>query len=435
MESTHQFIGRIKNTVIIFAIGIAICFTNESLAQLTKRALFLGNSYTYYNDLPQLTVDIAFSAGDTLIVESNNPGGYTFEGHLGNTTSMGFIQEGNWDFVVLQQQSQMPAFPLPQVEVETFPFATQLNDSILAHSPCAETVFFMTWGRENGDQQNCANWPPVCTYEGMDDLLSERYMMMAEMNQGVVSPVGAVWRHLRENHPDIDLFSSDGSHPSTAGSYVAAICFYTTFFQKSPLDALFDYTVDNAQEATIRQVVYDLVFLQASDWYVGSWNPTADFTLSPVNSSEFTLTNTSQFADNFFYSIDGTNWVELTEPAVNITISEPGDYEISLIAQRCELNDTTTQTLQVSPNSVPMLNELDFNLYPNPTRDLLTIEIAGGYTCNEIIILNALGEIVLHIDTPFSGAFTTDLRSLQTGVYTIQVFTNRGVLAKQVNVN
>ena len=435
MESTHQFIGTIKNTVIIFAVGIGICFTNESLAQLTKRALFLGNSYTYYNDLPQLTADIAFSAGDTLIVASNTPGGYTFEGHLGNTTSMEFIQEGNWDFVVLQQQSQMPAFPLAQVEVETFPFATQLNDSILAHSPCAETVFFMTWGRENGDQQNCANWPPVCTYEGMDDLLYERYMMMAEMNQGIVSPVGAVWRYLRENHPDIDLFSSDGSHPSTAGSYVAAVCFYTTFFRKSPLEALFDYTVDNAQEITIRQVVHDLVFLQASDWYVGNWDPTADFTLTPINSSEYTLTNTSQFADNFFYSIDGTNWVELTESTTSITITEPGDYEISLIARRCGISDTTIQTLQVSPNSVSMLSELDFKLYPNPTKDFLTIEIPDGFTCDQIVVLNALGEIVLHIETLFSNDFKMDFRALQTGMYTVQAFTNRGVLAKQVNVN
>jgi hypothetical protein len=84
---------------------------------------------------------------------------------------------------------------------------------------------------------------------------------------------------------------------------------------------------------------------------------------------------------------------------------------------------------------VHLLNELDFNLYPNPTRDLLTIEIPDGYTCNEIVVWNALGEIALHIDTRFSGTFTMNLLSLETGMYTVQVFTNRGVLAKQVNVN
>ena len=50
----------------------------------------------------------------------------------------------------------------------------------------------MTWGRENGDQSNCQSWPPVCTYEGMDDLLRERYMIMANDNNALVAPVGAV---------------------------------------------------------------------------------------------------------------------------------------------------------------------------------------------------------------------------------------------------
>jgi hypothetical protein len=435
MESANHRYRIIKQGVVFFILTVWTALHSTCEAQSLKRALFLGNSYTAYNNLPQLTADVALSAGDTLEVAYSTPGGYTFEGHLGNSSSMNLVNQGNWDFVVLQQQSQMPAFPIAQVEVETFPFATQLNDSILAHSPCAETVFYMTWGRENGDQQNCANWPPVCTYEGMDDLLYERYMMMAEMNQGVVSPVGAVWRYLRENHPDIDLFSSDGSHPSTAGSYVAAVCFYTTFFRKSPLETSFDFTADNAHEATIRQVVHDLVFLQLSQWYIGDWDPMASFNLSPISSSEFTLTNTSQFADNLFYSIGGTNWVELTESTTPITISEPGDYEISLIAQRCGISDTTTQTLQVSPNSVLLLNELDFNLFPNPTQDILNIEIPDGYTCNEIVVLNALGEIALHFDARFSGTFAMDFRSLQTGIYTVQAFTNQGVLAKQVKVN
>ncbi len=435
MESTHQSIGRIKKTAFIIVVAVGICFTNTSFAQLSKRALFIGNSYTAYNNLPQLTSDVALSAGDTLVVASNTPGGYTFEGHLGNTASMNLIDEGNWNFVVLQQQSQMPAFPLAQVEVETFPFATQLNDSILAHSPCAETVFYMTWGRENGDQQNCANWPPVCTYEGMDDLLRERYLMMAEMNQGVVSPVAVVWRFLRENHPDIELFSSDGSHPSPAGSYVAALCFYTTFFRKSPLNALYDYTIDNTQESTIRQVVHELVFLQPTDWYVSNWDPAAEFTVTPVNATDFVLTNNSVNADIFSFSIDGINWVELTETATSIAINEPGDYEISLIAQRCGLSDTATQILQVSPSLVVAHHEMDFTIYPNPAKDLVTIVIPKTLSCNGIQVLNTLGEIVYRLDATFTESFAMDCRALTSGIYTVRVFTNRGVISKQLKVH
>ena len=58
--------------------------------------------------------------------------------------------DGNWDFVVLQEQSQYPSFPLWQVEQEVFPYANQLNELIHEYNECGNTVFFMTWGRKMG---------------------------------------------------------------------------------------------------------------------------------------------------------------------------------------------------------------------------------------------------------------------------------------------
>jgi len=138
-------------TFIILSLLIS-----SSVAAQAKRALFLGNSYTTYNSLANLTVDVSASAGFELEVASNTPGGATLEGHSTNTNSLGLIQQGNWDFVVLQEQSQRPSFPYTQVQEDVFPYATTLNDLILASNECAETVFYMTWGRENGDDSNCA---------------------------------------------------------------------------------------------------------------------------------------------------------------------------------------------------------------------------------------------------------------------------------------
>ena len=173
----------------IFISLILLVVVYNTNAQ-TKRALFLGNSYTNVNNLPQLTSNAALSAGDTLIVDKNTPGGYTLEGHSTNTTSLNKIMQGDWDFVVLQEQSQRPSFPISQVQQDVFPYANQLDSIINAYNSCAETVFYMTWGRKNGDANNCQFWPPVCTYEGMDSLLNLRYMMMADMNDAIASPVG-----------------------------------------------------------------------------------------------------------------------------------------------------------------------------------------------------------------------------------------------------
>ena len=234
--------------------------------------LFLGNSYTASNNLPNIISTIANSVGDYLYPESNLIGGATLQAHVNNTNSNNLIINGAWDYVVLQEQSQYPSFPLWQVEQDVFPYAAQLNQLITDYNNCGQTVFFMTWGRENGDANNCPNWPPVCTYEGMDDLLHERYMMMANDNGAFVSPVGAVWRYIRDAEYNIDLYSPDESHPSLLGSYVAGVCFYTTLFQKNPLSIPWnkEWNILESDTEIIHEVVKIVVYDNLEDWNVTS---------------------------------------------------------------------------------------------------------------------------------------------------------------------
>lgn len=405
-------------------VFIVLAYCAPAFGQEFKRALFLGNSYTNYNNLPQLTANVALSAGDTLEVGSNLPGGYTFENHMSNMTSMDFIAEGTWDFVVLQQQSQMPAFPLAQVEVETFPFAVQLNDAILSANPCAETVFYMTWGRENGDQQNCANWPPVCTYEGMDDLLRERYLMMAEMNQGIVSPVGAVWRYLRENHPGIQLFASDGSHPSPEGSYAAALSFYTCLFRKSPLNTHYDYTIADSTEAIMRNAVHEVVFNQFSEWYVGSWDPVAAGTVEQSGANEFLLVNNSSFANEISFSLDGGPWNAMTEESAILTISEQGSHSIELIASACQRTDTTVIAFDFIPNRILEQATFAHRLFPNPAQNSFHVEIPSELIWNRLLITDVYGKTIPCTYKADSKGITFDCSSLPEGTYHVSIIGN-----------
>ena len=234
--------------------------------------LFIGNSYTASNNLTNIISSIATSMGDNLNTESSLLGGATLQLHASNSNTNDLIMGGNWDYVVLQEQSQYPSFPLFQVEQDVFPYATQLSELINEYNDCGEIVFFMTWGRENGDQGNCPNWPPVCTYEGMDDLLRERYLIMANDNNALISPVGAVWRFIRDSEYNIDLYSQDGSHPSFLGSYVAAVCFYTTLFQKDPLEIPWsaDFGVSESDAELINEVVKIVVFDNLGEWNIES---------------------------------------------------------------------------------------------------------------------------------------------------------------------
>ena len=256
-----------KNSATKTAVLIALfaLLYLPSRAQQSLRAFFAGNSYTSVNDLPRMVADIAHNMGDELIYTSNTPGACTFELHCSNA-SMDKICQGGWDFVVLQEQSQLPAFPIEMVEEMVYPFAKQLVDSTYAFNPDGEAMFYMTWGRKNGDTEFGPMYPMMSTYEGMDSLLYARYMYMAETNDASVCPVGRVWHYLRDTHGEIELYTPDESHPSLAGSYAAACAFYTMMFGRDPHGITYDAGLGMKNAGIIRSAVHDVVYDSLWKW-------------------------------------------------------------------------------------------------------------------------------------------------------------------------
>jgi len=347
-----------------------------SAQPISKKVLFIGNSYTYVNNLPQMVADVTASAGDTLFFDSNSIGGYTFQQHSSNATTITKICSGNWDYVVLQEQSQLPSFPISQVEVECFPYARKLDSMINANNPCGETVFFMTWGRKNGDASNCSMWPPVCTYNGMDSLLSLRYRMMTESNDAILSPVGAVWHYIRQNLPSIELYSADESHPSVAGSYAAACCFYSALFRKDPTLITFNSSLSVAEAQNIRNAVKLIVYDSLMNWHIGEYDPSASFSYAVSGAQQVTFTNSSAHADSFSWNFGDAG----TAVDVNPTHTYPmdGTYTVTLVADRCGLQDTTEQVINVTPMAVANENQSiagSWSIYPNPAQSALTVKI------------------------------------------------------------
>jgi hypothetical protein len=228
--------------------------------QAIKKVYFIGNSYTAYNDLAGITQYIGASHGDTFEVNTRAPGGMTFNLHSIAPDLYTELRNGQYDAVILQEQSQIPSLPLSQVESMCFPYAKLLVDSIRTINPKCKIVFYTTWGRENGDQQNCPNWEPVCTFQGMNELLRQRYQQMAKDNKSKAAPIASVWRDLRDT-TNLQLYSGDGSHPSIQGSIVAAATIYATLFSKQ-LNSNIQLQAINAQQKyqifnTVNKVISD----------------------------------------------------------------------------------------------------------------------------------------------------------------------------------
>jgi PKD repeat protein len=396
----------------IFLISLLAIFT---VTAQTKRVLFIGNSYTGVNNLPNLTQQVAASAGNTLIADSNTPGGYTFQGHSTNTTTLQKIQLGNWDFVVLQEQSQIPSFPIDYVTTNCYPFATQLNNTILQYNPCAETVFYMTWGRQNGDSQNCATNPPVCSYEGMDDLLRARYTEMANTNQAILSPVGAVWRYLRTNYPTLNLYSGDGSHPSIEGSYAAACTFNTILFRNNPELITFNSTLSVSDATIIKNAVKSVVYDNLQTWNVGNYDTTASFTSNLVSNLQYQFTNTSTNATSYLWDFgDGTTSTDVNPTHTYTTIE---NFNVVLTATNCGTNKLANEFINLL--SIDEFKTSEFLMYPNPVTDIIHLNLKEEK--NEISIYNSVSQLVLKT----KNTNKIDVSEFAAGIYFIKISTEK----------
>lgn len=419
-----------RKSILFVTIVLFICNNAISQNPQTKRVLFIGNSYTYVNDLPQMLADVAQSLGDSVYFESSTPGGYTFQQHTTDATTLSKINSGNWDYVVLQEQSQRPSFPQSQVEQEVFPYARILDSIINLANPCVETVFYMTWGRKNGDASNCQYWPPVCTYEGMDALLRERYMVMADSNKAIVSPVGAVWNYLRKNNPTIELYSSDESHPSVAGTYAAALSFYSVIFQKDPSQSPFTaqlnlYESDNVKNA-VKAVAYDSL----SYWNVGKYQPQAIYCFV-ITGNRVSFNNHSQNADSYLWEFGDGSTSALDNPTHTYTAN--GTYTVKLIASKCPLADTNTQTVIIIGVGVEEEGTSLFRIYPNPVKDLLNIATSKELGQEiEISVFDEKGKKLMQEPAQcFSeGLFKINVSSLLSGVYILQIRSIRDEIYK-----
>lgn len=267
---------------------VVLCFVSlfNLSAQEIKKVLFIGNSYTHVNDLPTLVRNLSLSMGEEISCESITPGGARFMTHAQNSNVISKLQEGNWDFVVLQGQSQEVAFPDGQFFDEVYPYARELDSLAKVFNPDVKVLFYMTWGYRYGDQVNCQYYPPFCTYESMSLRLKTNYCLMANDFSSWVSPVGAAWSYSIANKPELVLHSSDNSHPSIQGSYLAACCFY---IMMSGNNVVSDYLPSgvSAEDGEFLQNVANRVAFDSIDYWKNQTASLEEIALS--NEDVFTI--------------------------------------------------------------------------------------------------------------------------------------------------
>lgn len=258
--------------VTLFACASILHAARPSTPAKPLRVLFVGNSYTYVNDLPAMIAALARADRGAPRIEPSRVlmGGAHLQWHWTGkgrgqkpvkTHARAEIEKGAFDVVVIQEQSQMPVVA-PQVTVK---YAALLCQA--ARKRGARPVMFMTWARK-GDMKDPRGGKPAMTPEAMQAGLARTYIEAARAGQAAVAPVGLAWAAVRKARGALALHKGDGSHPSPAGSYLAACVFHAVLTGRSPvgLPAKLTATVKGKNRTLANIPAADAALLQKTAW-------------------------------------------------------------------------------------------------------------------------------------------------------------------------
>jgi hypothetical protein len=198
--------------------------TDTPTISAPARVLFIGNSITFFNDLPEMFAELARSGGHEVEAAMSAEGGWTLSDHAASAMTLDKIEQGNWGFVVLQEQSAIPSIADRRSQ-EMYPAVRLLHERI--EDSGADTILFMTWAHRDG-------LPGVGDCADMQAQLEAGYVDIATELDAMVAPVGIAWQHAVGQDPQLDLWQTDGLHPGREGTYLAACVFYAVIFLQSP---------------------------------------------------------------------------------------------------------------------------------------------------------------------------------------------------------
>ena len=179
------------------------------------RILFIGNSFTQRNDLPGLLAELAAARGVSLRHELISVGGASLRTHWNAGRAAQAIAAGGYDYVVLQEQSTLPVKNAQRMAENV-----RLFDEVIKQAG-AQTVLYMTWARQNAPEAQ--------------QVIADAYKSIGKELGAIVVPVGLAWQKFLANNDKPVLHDRDQSHPTLAGSYLAACVFLAVLLKANPV--------------------------------------------------------------------------------------------------------------------------------------------------------------------------------------------------------
>lgn len=209
----------------------------------SRRVLLVGNSHTYYNggvdNHLQSLLDAVHPEWNT-VISSCTSGGYTLENHYNDPNTINTINQGDWDMVILQEQSSRP-----MDDPDLFHSSATALNTVINHAG-ALTGFYMTWAwRDNPEM-----FVPV----------RDAYNYIGAFLDAPVVPAGIAFYNCSSSNPNLDLYSADGSHASLMGTYLVACTMLAEIWNVNPMGNPYrPAEIDAFSAAILQQIAWNSV--------------------------------------------------------------------------------------------------------------------------------------------------------------------------------
>lgn len=190
--------------------------------------LFIGNSFTYFNNMPRLVEAISASLSVPHIQsEMVAIGGARLEDLWNQGSALAAIRKQHWDYVVMNEQSALGGGVINGEKrigdpANFFKYAEMFDMEI--RKAGAKTVIIMTWKDKNDPER-------------IQNELNGAFLEFRKTHGVILVPVSAAWASTIKTEPEINLYFADNHHPSKEGSYLEACAVYATLTSSSPAGA------------------------------------------------------------------------------------------------------------------------------------------------------------------------------------------------------
>lgn len=411
--------------IILFLLTISLII--DVNAQTTK-VLFLGNSFTFTFDIPELFKQLSISAGMPVFVDKYSQAGMAVAneqiiGHINDPISQAKIASQQWDYVVVQDNMGDYVNSIGVIPSAVGNANVTLYNQIKANNPCTRIVYFAGWCPEGGvfsgdNTQNCIN-----------RIYGNTLFLNNAIGQEIVTPIGKAWNTSLIQMPSVDLYHTDNVHPSLVGSYLAAATIFTSILKRDPTGLTYSAGINTTTAQNLRQIAYNTVINPVifSETKLNTYTPTISANGNILTSSG----SSSLFSFQWFLN----NTTPVGSNSNTYTATTQGYYSVTLTnnSSGCPFTSFPVNVTTVGVNFIE--NDIENNgflitpiSYGNRNYELKSKQLG------QITIYNLQGKLIKTYQK-LTNNIVVDFSNLTTGMYVVSLVNEYHLFSQKIVIN